>query len=171
MAFATVGGNVECLWFSQKAFARILRGFTRVGIRIAAMTIIARQAASTMYVVSEVFAGLLNRGSSNFTWHSMQELFFCADASVKSASTIRAAGKTLLAQRCKGAKETHRKTFAPLRLCARTLSSQYILIASLRYVSDNCHHDDVEKREHANDIEDQPALRIVRRTVNERNDK
>jgi hypothetical protein len=54
MAFATVGRNVEGLWFSQKTFSRILCGFTCIGIWITAMTIIARQAPSPMYVVFEI---------------------------------------------------------------------------------------------------------------------
>ena len=54
MTFAAVCWNVECLWLSEKTLRRILRCLTRVGIRIAPMTIIARQATSTMDVVGEI---------------------------------------------------------------------------------------------------------------------
>ena len=51
VTLATIRRDIECLWFSQIAFPRILRPFFRVGVRIAAVTVITGQTATTMNVV------------------------------------------------------------------------------------------------------------------------
>ena len=55
MALATVGGYVECLWFSQITLAWILCAFLGVCVGIAAMAIIARKSTRTMNIVIEKF--------------------------------------------------------------------------------------------------------------------
>src|SRR5436190_460631 len=57
MALAAVSRDIERLWFPEVALARILRSFFCIGIRIAAMAIIAGQAARFMNVVIEQFRG------------------------------------------------------------------------------------------------------------------
>ena len=57
VALTTVSRNVERLWFSQIALARIFRAFLSVRRRIAAVTIVAGQAARMMYVVIKEFSG------------------------------------------------------------------------------------------------------------------
>src|SRR5437016_3438717 len=57
MALAAISRNVERLWFSEIAFARIFRACFRVVVWIAAMTIVARQAAGMMNVVIEGLGG------------------------------------------------------------------------------------------------------------------
>ena len=57
MTFATVSRNVQRPWLSQVTFSWVLRGFTGGGIRIAAMTVVAREAATTMYVVFKELGG------------------------------------------------------------------------------------------------------------------
>src|SRR6185503_3898966 len=121
----------------------------------------------------------------------MQELFFCADAKVKSMRrTISTRAGRFVILLCAASVffvslwwlflavtlTTETQRTQRLHREARTLkqyssTSRSILITSLRHVSDDCHHQDVEKREHANDIEDHCAPAILRSAVHERHDK
>ncbi len=51
MAFATVGRDVHRPWSSKIAFAWVLRCFTGVSIRIATVTIVTCETATSMDVV------------------------------------------------------------------------------------------------------------------------
>ena len=57
VALAAISRDVERLWFSEIAFARIFRACFRVVVWIAAMTIVARQAARFVNVVVEGLGG------------------------------------------------------------------------------------------------------------------
>src|SRR5713226_2689807 len=96
--------------------------------------------------LSKSLAGALSRGSSNFEWHSMQELFFWAETRVKNIKMItpekpiqdnrRAIGDA----NCICRPATHVNTYRSV------FSRRSISINRSRHISDYCHHHDVEKR-------------------------
>src|SRR4030095_9135254 len=114
--------------------------------------------------LSKSLAGALSLGSSSFAWHSIQELFFCAET-VANSNKIVSPGRAHANARYPMSAE------ATLLISARSVAGaarpfwpfgRPNFIAASRHISDDCQYDDVKERQHAQDIEDPSPPAIVR---------